>query len=320
MQVFRAMEAIPAGPCVMSVGNFDGAHIAHRSILGAVVAEARARGRWAAALTFSPHPARLLHPDSAPALLTTEPDKIARLAATGLDWLLILPFTAELAAMPPREFVQHLLLRRLGMASLHEGDDFRFGRRQSGQVADLRRWAPELGFDLRIHPAIRLRGHMVSSSQIRQFLAAGNISGANRMLGYCYRMQGSVVGGRGIGRRLTVPTLNLQYQPEQALPGRGVYISYARIQDRAWPALTNIGIRPSFADAGGALTVETYLLPGHAAPLTSSPEELTLEFLHFLRPEHTFPSPEALRAQISADTARAQNYFGKLQCAGIKLF
>ncbi len=319
MQIFRAMEAIPVGSRVMSVGNFDGVHIAHRCILDAVVAEARARGLQAAALTFTPHPARLLHPDSAPALLSTESDKIARLAAAGLDWLLILPFTAGLAAMPPREFVQNLLLRRLGMVSLHEGDDFRFGARQSGQVADLRRWAPELGFDLRIHPSIRLRGQIVSSTQIRQFLAAGNISRANRMLGYAYRLQGPVVGGRGVGRRLTAPTLNLQFHPEQALPGRGVYICYASIANRAWPALTNIGIRPSFADAGGALTVETYLLTGHHAPLSSAPEELTLEFLYFLRPEHKFPSPGALRSQISADVTRAQNYFGKLQAAGIQL-
>lgn len=293
---------------VWSVGNFDGVHCAHRQILEAALADARRRGIQAAALSFDPHPARILHPDTAPALLCSMAEKIQRLAALGLDALLLLPFDRDLSLMPPRAFLADLLLQRLGMVSLHEGSDFRFGHRHAGNIEILRRWSEELSFDLQVHPPIRFRGHVVSSSRIRQWLSEGRIGPARHMLGRYYGVEGAIVAGRGIGRRQTVPTLNLQPPADRLLPACGVYVTRCVLLGRGYDAVTNIGFRPTFPDTPPSPVVESHLLDGHP-PET---DRMEVRFLCPLRPERAFASPAELKRQIEMDVVRARRALARL--------
>ncbi len=315
MRVYRQPEAFSAEAAgtVVSAGNFDGVHCAHRSILAEAVADARCRGAWAVALSFDPHPAHILHPDTAPPLLTDTPEKIHLLSELGLDALLLLPFTRDLSLMPPRQFVAELLLRQLRMRSLHEGADFRFGHRHAGNVESLRLWSQEFGFDLKVHTPITFRGQVISSSRIRQLLAEGRIGLARRLLGRSYSLQGAIIAGRGIGRRETVPTLNLQPSPLRLLPARGVYVTRCRIAGRRFHAVTNVGLRPTFADTPPSPAIETHLLDQQPPPA----ENMQVEFLFRLRPEIAFPHAAALKAQILDDAARARRAFAHLAACGL---
>ncbi len=310
MLVLHHLDALPPAPAgiVWSVGNFDGVHCAHQRILGAVVADARRRGALAAALSFDPHPAYILQPDTAPPLLADAADKIHLLEPLGLDLLLLLPFARDLSLMPPREFVAGLLQRRLHMVALHEGADFRFGHRHAGNVESLRQWASEFGFALHVHEPVAFRGQIVSSSRIRRLLAAGRLGPARRMLGRSYRLHGAIVSGRGIGRRETVPTLNLQPPPNRLLPALGVYATRCLIAGRAFNAVTNVGVRPTFPDAPATPVVESHLLDAVPPPA----ENMEVRFLLRLRPERAFPSAAELKRQIHADAARARRAFARL--------
>jgi len=309
------LEAAPPGPTVLSVGNFDGVHRAHQRLLAAVVAEARARGAMPAVLTFEPHPLRILRPDSAPPLITPLPEKIRLLAACGVELLVVLPFSRDLSLLSPREFVGDILVTRLGARAVHEGQGFRFGHRQAGDSAALAELAAEFGFALTVHAPVVVRGQVVSSSRIRTLVAAGAVARAGRLLGRPFAVRQSVVSGRGVGRRLTVPTMNLGPYSE-LLPAQGVYVTRTSVAGRRFDSVTNVGTRPTFADAPPALAVESHLLD--FAPLALQPDPspfdqapMEIAFLHRLREERRFASPALLREQILADVARARRYFAR---------
>ncbi len=320
MRVFRTLEEAAAGVAasVASVGNFDGVHRAHRRILDAVRAEARALGCSAVAVTFEPHPSRILRPDAAPPLISPGAERLRLLAAAGLDALLLLPFSRDLSLWTPREFAARVLVGALKARAVHEGDAFRFGRRQAGDAATLEALGRELGFAVRLHPPLRVGGAPVSSSRVRALVAAGDLALARRLLGRPFAVRGLTAPGRGVGRARTVPTLNLQHY-EELLPGRGVYLTCVRLESAgaagaAWlPALTNVGVRPTFG-AGGALTVETHVLAPPESLLAAGPAvPLELRFLRRLRDERRFDSPEALKRQIEADRRLAERYFARLR-------
>jgi riboflavin kinase/FMN adenylyltransferase len=188
------------------------------------------------------------------------------------------------------------------------GENFRFGRGQGGGVSTLRELGERLGFLTEVVPGFRLRGRMVSSSEVRRLIEAGRVGTAGRLLGRCYALEGEVVSGRGVGSRQTVPTLNLA-TPAEVLPPNGVYVTRVRDLDspRRWPAVTNVGNRPTFG--GGELSVESFLLTGLEG---EAPRRIAVEFRRRLRDERKFESPEALKAQILRDVARAQAYFRRL--------
>jgi riboflavin kinase/FMN adenylyltransferase len=208
LAVFRSLAEIPAdfGPTVAAVGNFDGVHLGHREILAAVAAEAQSSNARAVAVTFDPHPEQFLRPAGAPRLITPLPERLRLLAETGIDAALVLPFDAALAHLPAREFAQRILASALAARSVHEGRNFRFGRGASADVADLTAMGKELGFVVRVHDAIRVRGIEVSSSAIRALVAAGEVRRARWMLGRPFAVLSAPVRGRGIGTRLVVPT------------------------------------------------------------------------------------------------------------------
>jgi riboflavin kinase/FMN adenylyltransferase len=305
--VFRSLDEIPAGygPTVAAVGNFDGVHLGHRAILGAVAIEARQRGARAVAITFDPHPEQFLRPERAPRLITPMPERLRLLAETAIDAVLVLPFDAELAALLPEEFAQRILKSALGVTSMHEGQNFRFGCGARAGVRELAALGQERGFSVRVHEAVRVRGLEVSSSAVRALVAAGDIRRARWMLGRHFSMLSAPASGRGIGTRLLVPTVNLA-RYDGLLPALGVYVTRLKVNGCALQAVTNVGNRPTFGEASFA--VESHILNFEPIELGEQ-TPIELEFLLRLRGERAWPSPEALKEQIFKDVARAKHYF-----------
>ena len=307
IKVYRAIGDIPPdfGPSVAAIGNFDGVHRGHQEILGSVVKEARAHGARAVAVTFDPHPECVLRPQRAPKLLTLTGERLRLIADTGLDAVVLLTFDQALAHMPPREFVSRVLVGALGVRGLHEGGNFRFGYRAAAGVKELMEFGAEFGFGVQVHRAVSVHGLEVSSSAVRELVAAGDMKCARWMLGRPFGVCSTPVRDRGVGSRLVVPTVNLA--PYSALlPACGVYVTRLTIGERCFQAVTNVGNRPTFEGAG--FSVETHILDFEPVALTEE-TPLYLEFLFRLRGEEKFPNPEALKAQIFKDVACAKRYF-----------
>jgi riboflavin kinase/FMN adenylyltransferase len=299
------------GPCAITIGNFDGVHCGHKQILRNVIAVAREEGWKSAVLTFDPHPAKLVAPASAPRLLTTIEERAQIILGQGIDQILILPFTPEIAALEPQDFVREILVDKLQARAVLVGTNFHFGKRAAGNAAMLVELGDRFSFETEIIEPVVWRKRVISSSAIRGAIEAGNVSAACRMLGRPYALRGLVVPGEGRGSKQTVPTLNLDTRAE-VLPKDGVYVTRTRERNgtREWPSITNIGMRPTFD--GHNRTIETYLL----APLDGAPpEEIAVEFLRWVREERRFDNAEELKAQILRDVNRAQTYFRRLRQA-----
>jgi len=304
--VYRSVAEIPGGfgPSV-AIGNFDGVHLGHQEILSAVVAEARALGVRSVAVTFDPHPQQFLRPAKAPRLLTPMDARVRLLATTGIDAVLVLTFDAALAALPAREFVRGILVDGLGVCALHEGGNFHFGHRARAGVMQLQRFGAGLGFAVHVHSAVTVRGMEVSSSAVRALVAAGDMRRTRWMLGRPFAVRSTPARGRGIGTRLLVPTVNLAAY-DGLLPAFGVYVTRLTVGERRFQAVTNVGNRPTFGEASFA--VESHILDFEPMDIDEQ-TPLELEFLLRLRGEVEWPSPEALKAQIFKDVAKAQRYF-----------
>ena len=305
--IYRNLAEVPRGfgPCAITIGNFDGLHRGHRRIIQRVVTIARAHVWKAAVLTFDPHPTKLVAPERAPRLLSTPEQRARLMLEQGIDEVLILPFTADIAKLTPEEFVRDILVGKINARAVLVGDNFRFGYRAAGNARMLDEFGRKYGFETEIAKAIVWRGRVISSSEIRRLIEAGDVARACRMLGRPYALEGVVVRGEGVGSKQTVPTLNLQTQAE-VLPKTGVYVTRTHDRKRArdWASITNVGYRPTFN--GHHLTIESYLLdPLEGAP----PEEIAVEFLRWVREERKFDSPEALKKQILRDVSRAHTYF-----------
>ena len=308
MKVYRSLEEVPAdfGPCALTIGNFDGVHYGHRRILRRLKQISEANGWKPSVLTFHPHPTTIVAPHRSPQLMTTPERRAELMREEGIEQVLILPFTRDLAQLSPEEFVKRLLVDRLGARAVLVGDNFRFGHKQAGDVAVLRDLGLRYGFETDIVDAVKCRGRIVSSSGIREVIRQGKVSLAGRLLQRPYALEGDVVRGRGVGSKQTVPTLNLATSGE-VIPAAGVYITSTRDlgSAREWNSVTNIGYRPTFG-ASPELSIETFLLD----PLNGeTPSRIRVEFLHRIRDERRFDSPEELKAQIFRDVRTAQNYF-----------
>ena len=307
MRVFRNLEDIPAdyGPTFVTVGNFDGVHRAHAHVLQEIVSRAQAAGGKAVAVTFEPHPARILKPDAALKLLTPTPEKLRWLESTGVDAVLLLPFGRDLSLMTPVEFAQRILKDKLHVREIHEGFNFRFGHKASGDVKQLTEFGRHMGFDVTVYPEMKLRGETVSSSQIRRLVSAGRVSLARHLLGRAFCILNTPGRGRGYGSKYTVPTINLA-RYEELVPKDGVYITWTRVGSERFDSVTNVGNRPTFG--AELFAIETHLLNFH--PLELTPEtEVEICFLQRVRDEIKFPSVDALREQIARDVKKARRYF-----------
>lgn len=307
MAVYRSLDEVPApfGPAVAAIGNFDGVHLGHRQILAAAVIEAQSSGARSLAITFDPHPEQFLRPKTAPRLITPMDERLRLLAATGVDAVLVLPFDAALARIPAREFTQSILVGKLRVRALHEGQSFRFGRGAAAGAKELELFGAEYGFAVHVHEAVRVHGMDVSSSAIRAAVAKGDVRRARWMLGRCFSVHSTPAHGRGIGARLLVPTINLASY-DGLLPGHGVYVTRLRIAGRCFHAVSNVGDRPTFGEPSFA--VESHILDFEPVDLDAT-TPVELEFRYRLRGESAWPSPEALKEQIFKDVARAKRYF-----------
>jgi riboflavin kinase / FMN adenylyltransferase len=306
MQVFHQIEDVPAsfGPTIVSVGNFDGVHRAHLRVLGEIVSRARQQKIKAVAVTFEPHPTRILRPEANFKLLTPTPEKLRLLGAAGVDAVFLLPFSRDLSLLTPTEFARQILQQGLHAREVHEGYNFHFGHKASGNVASMSELGRELGFETVSYPEMRLRGEPVSSSHIRKLLSEGKVSRARHLLGRSFSILSTPGRGRGYGSKYTVPTINLSRYEEMA-PRDGVYITRTRVAEECFDSVTNIGHRPTFG--ADSFAIETHLLNFH--PLDLTPETpVELFYLARIRDEIKFPSVEALREQIGRDVKRAQRY------------
>lgn len=306
-RVCRSLDELPAPlpHLVLGIGNFDGMHRGHQRIFRHVVREARARNGTAAALTFDPHPSRVLAPASAPPLLITLAQKLSLLEAAGIELVLVLPFTRALAQLSPLEFVREIVHRRLAAELVLVGSNFRFGHGRAGNVQVLGKLSRKFGFAQKIVLPVKVGGQTVSSSLIRRLVADGRIDRAARLLGRPFAVTGAVQPGARRGAPLGFPTLNLL--PEQeCLPARGVYITETLLEGEAYHSATNVGVRPTFG--GQRLVVESHLLDFSR---TVAEGRLEVRFHHRLRKEKKFRSPQALRAQIARDVERTRRYFAQ---------
>ncbi len=297
-------------PSALTIGNFDGVHIGHQHLLRNTRDFAKRMGVSATVLTFDPHPSRVVAPERTPRLLTTIDERCAWMAADGIEQVLVLPFTLEIARLTPEEFVRDILVKALRAKIVLVGENFRFGHKQSGDTTVLTALGKQVGFEVCLAESVTCRGQVVSSSAVRRFLDSGEAGMAWRFLGRPYSIAGDVVHGRGVGSKQTVPTLNLNTSAE-VLPRNGVYVTRTREigSGRRWNSISNIGVRPTFENLEGTtreLSVETFLLE----PLFGdTPQRIVLEFLHRVRDERKFENPDALKAQIMRDVRQANSFF-----------
>jgi len=307
MQVFHKLEDVPMnyGPTIVSVGNFDGVHRAHQAVLTDIAARARQQGAKSVAVTFEPHPVRILRPDSGLKLLTPTPEKLRLLASTRIDATLLLPFGRDLSLLTPRQFAERILKKKLHACEVHEGYNFHFGHKAAGDVNALTEFGREMGFTVKVFEEMTLRGESVSSSQIRRLLAIGCVSRARHLLGRPFAILSTPGRGRGYGSKYTVPTINLSRYQELA-PQDGVYITRTRVAEECFDSVTNIGNRPTFG--ADSFAIESHLLNFHPISLNAE-TEVEIFVLQRVREEIKFPSVEALREQIARDVKKARRYF-----------
>ncbi len=294
---------------VLTIGNFDGVHAGHRQILRRVVELSRENNLRPAVLTFDPHPTRVVAPERAPRLLTTIEERVALIREQGIEEVVVLPFTIDVARLTPEEFVERVVVGQLHARIVMVGDNFRFGHKQAGDIKTLTELGVRFEFQTHVVDAVRRRGRVVSSSEIRRLIEHGDVAMAGRLLERPYDLTGDVVSGHGIGSKETVPTLNLS-TPAEVIPANGVYITRTRDVETGdlWNSITNVGTRPTFD--GDSLTIETFLLSSFEG---LTPGRISVEFFRRVRPEQKFESAGALKQQILRDVGRAQTFFRRLQ-------
>jgi riboflavin kinase/FMN adenylyltransferase len=309
MQIFRTLEGVPPelGDTVLSVGNFDGVHRAHQTVLTALAKRAKELKARSLVVTFDPHPTRVLRPDAAPKLITPLERKLELIARFGVDAAVLIPFTKEFSLTSAKEFAE-LLGGRLRAKEVHEGFNFHFGHKAEGNLGKLTELGKQAGFAVIAYPEMRLRRESVSSSRIRELVQKGDVSRARALLGRTFSIIAQPSKGRGYGKQYTVPTINLSAYDE-LVPGNGVYITKTRIGNETFNSVTNVGNRPTFG--ADSFAIESHLLDFHPIDLNEATAIETC-FLRRLRDEIKFPSVEALRSQIGKDVGRAQRYFRSL--------
>jgi riboflavin kinase/FMN adenylyltransferase len=303
MRIVRGLESVPpeTRPSAVALGVFDGVHLGHRAILGTALTRARAAGLEAVACTFDPHPMEVLQPDRAPRPITTLDERLALIGATGVDAVVVLAFTPELASIEPEAFVKDVLLGRLRAREIVVGYDHRFGRGARGDARLLRDLADRIGFKAHVVPPMTVQGEAVSSTGIRAALQRGDVDAAARTLGRPYSIAGPVTAGAGRGRTLGFPTANIEAE-RPVLLGRGVYRGLLRVDDRELAAVVNVGVRPTFGET--VLAVEAHLLD-FTGDLYG--RRVRLDFLERLRDEMRFASVAELKAQVARDVAAARD-------------
>ncbi len=308
-RIVRDLAALRStGPYVVTIGRFDGVHLGHRHLLDQTIADARDQDIRALAITFEPHPEQIFRPDAPLQRLTTPAAKAALLAASGVDAVAILPFSAEFARQTAEEFVA-VLVAATGLRALWIGADFALGHKRGGNADRLTELGQEAGFAVHTVERIRLHGtEMISATNIRRHIVAGNVALAAQLLGRPYALVGTVVHGAKRGRTIGYPTANLDQAPELIVPPNGIYATTVSVADMVedHAAMTSVGVRPVFDN--GERQVEAHLLDWSGDLYGRT---LCLNFLEWLRPEENFPSVEALIEQMARDGVATREVIAK---------
>jgi riboflavin kinase / FMN adenylyltransferase len=311
VQRWYGLDEVPAewGRSVITIGEFDGVHLGHQRIIARAVEVARERGLPVVVITFDPHPDEVVRPGTHPPLLTTSRRRAELLVGSGSDAVLVIPFTLEFSRLSPDEFIQTVLSDRLHAAAVVVGENFRFGHKAAGDITLLSALGEKLEFDAEGVPLV-VKGHgVVSSTEIRERLAAGDVAGAGALLGRPHRVDGVVVRGHQRGRALGFPTANLQPGPHTAIPADGVYAGWLLTLDsegaeaERWPAAISVGTNPTFSDVAER-TVEAYALDRDDLDLYGV--RAAIEFGERLRGNVRFESVDELVTQIRADVDEAR--------------
>ena len=284
----------------LTIGVFDGVHLGHRFLLSRLKELARKKGLASGVVTFRHHPEEVLSPQNQLPFLTDLDQRIELLKNEGIDTVVVLSFTTQLAQLSARQFLG-LLKKHLRMRGLVIGPDFALGRNREGDTETLRRLGKEMGFSVTVVPPVIIDGEVVSSTMIRKALARGDMKRVQNLVGRPFSLHGHVVHGAGRGIRLGFPTANLDIDRQQALPTDGVYASQAQINGKSYPSVTNIGQRPTFGR--NQRLVEVYLLDYNKKLYG---RELTVDIIERLRGERKFGTPQALKEQIARDVEQGR--------------
>jgi riboflavin kinase/FMN adenylyltransferase len=305
MKIFHGTEnANIQKPTVLTLGVFDGLHLGHQRIMQTVVERAKAVNAVATAITFDPHPRAVLHPESAPPLLQTLDQRLANFEVLGIEQAIVIQFNLEFASTPAEEFLTDIVHDRLHAKEVYLGKGFAFGKGRGGNIDLLRKMGREVGFFADEVPEVRLRGHRISSSLIRERLAEGRVNLVRRMLGRSYGVEGVIIRGDRRGHTIGFPTANLKPH-NRVIPKFGVYATATLVEGTWRRSITNIGVRPTF-EKDVEPSIETYIFDFNEELYG---DVLRVRFLHRIRDERKFAGIEELKAQIEKDTRRALNYF-----------
>lgn len=291
-------------PTVLTLGVFDGLHLGHQEIMKTVVGRAKSIGAAATAITFDPHPRAVLHPESAPPLLQTLDQRLANFEALGIEQAIVIKFDREFAQLEAADFIREIIHDRLHAREVLLGQDFAFGRNRRGNIALLHEMGKELGFTAEEVPEVRLRGKRISSSAIRELLAAGRVNLARRMLGRPYGVEGVIERGARRGHTIGFPTANLRPH-NRVIPRFGVYATTTLLNGIWRQSITNIGVRPTF-ETETAPSIETFIFDFDDDIYG---DVIRVRFLHRIRDEMKFSGIEALKKQIEKDVLRTRNFF-----------
>ena len=309
MEHFHNLGEVHLSSCSLTIGSFDGVHRGHQDLLLLMLKDARTRAIPAVVLTFYPHPSVVLRARKPAFYITSPEEKTDLLGDLGVDIVVTQTFDLELSRVEAPDFLDRLIAH-LGFQDLWAGEDFALGHERRGNRHFLQRVSAERGFRFHIVPPTKLEGEVVSSTRVREALRSGDVSRAATYLGRHFVLPGRVTQGAGRGRQLGIPTANLEIWGERAYPGRGVYACVVENRGQRWPAVTNIGLRPTFGDEIESPIVETHLLDFEGDLYG---QELKLFFIDRLRDEQRFPSPGALVEQIGRDIQRAREILSREQ-------
>jgi riboflavin kinase/FMN adenylyltransferase len=301
MEIIRNIDQLPPHPHpVVALGNFDGVHLGHRAILKTAIDRARAASGTAFALTFDPLPAKVLAPARAPRLILAPEDKLELLRASGIDGVIVIAFTAALSQLAPAEFVRDYLLGKIGAREVVVGHSVSFGHARAGNAEGMAELGRRMGFETVVVGPVTVAGAVVSSTRMRELIAAGEMRTVARLLSRNHFLSGTVVHGRERGRTIGFPTANLNSATE-CLPPDGVYATRVILPDGAFASITNIGMRPTFAEP--ARTIEAHIFDFDRDIYGA---KIRLEIVERIRGERKFESGQALAAQIAEDLKRAK--------------
>lgn len=308
-QVYRHIDDVklPFSRAILTMGNFDGIHLGHQALLQRVIQDARDGSFSAVVLTFEPHPLKVLAPERAPRLILAHKDKLRLLQSLGIDVVIIQTFNLAFAHIEAEEFVKGYLVDRLKVRKIWIGKDLRFGRGRKGRVEDLIRWGAEGGYEVGILEPVEVGGARVSSSRVRELIAAGQVHEVRKFLGRYHFVSGRVVEGHRRGRELGFPTANVASRTE-VLPLDGIYATFFSARGRLWPSATSVGLNPTFGD--GARSVESYVFD-FCDDLYGEP--VRLFFVQRIREERKFASPGLLVEQMGKDVARARELLDRVR-------